>query len=44
MYGMEQLYILDGSMVPGSLGVNPPVAIMALACQAANGLADQLLA
>ncbi len=44
VYGMEQLYVLDGSMVPGSLGVNPQVTIMALACKAASRLADRLSA
>jgi choline dehydrogenase-like flavoprotein len=36
------LYIMDGSVVPGSLGVNPQETIMALAMRAARQLAATL--
>jgi len=36
------LYIMDGSVVPGSLGVNPQITIMSLAMRAARVLADKL--
>ena len=31
VFGTEGLYVMDGSSVPGPLGVNPQVTIMALA-------------
>ena len=39
---LKNLYIMDGSVVPGSLGVNPQVTIMTLALRAATRLADKL--
>ena len=36
------LYIMDGSVIPHSLGVNPQITIMALAMRAAGILADRL--
>jgi choline dehydrogenase-like flavoprotein/nucleoside-diphosphate-sugar epimerase len=36
VYGVKDLYVADGSSVPGSLGVNPQVTIMALALRAAD--------
>ncbi len=36
------LYIVDGSTVPGPLGVNPQVTIMAMATRAAGCIADAL--
>ena len=36
------LYIMDGSVIPGSLGVNPQVTIMTLAMRAATTLAKKL--
>ncbi|HEY8493350.1 MAG TPA: GMC family oxidoreductase [Myxococcota bacterium] len=42
VYGHEGLYVMDGSSVPTSLGVNPQVTIMALATRAARSLADEL--
>lgn len=38
----ENLYIMDGSVVPGSLGVNPQVTIMTLATRAAHLLASEI--
>ena len=44
VFGWEDLFIMDGSSVPGPLGVNPQVTIMALASRAAEKLADRLMA
>ncbi len=44
VYGWRGLYVMDGSILPGSIGVNPQVTIMALACRAASRLADRLAA
>jgi choline dehydrogenase-like flavoprotein len=43
VFGYEGLYIMDGSVVPSSLGVNPQVTIMSLATRAAKRLADNLI-
>jgi choline dehydrogenase-like flavoprotein len=37
------LYIVDGSTVPGALGVNPQLTIMAMATRAAEKIAEQTL-
>lgn len=42
VHGAEGLYVVDGSTVPTSLGVNPQVTIMAMALRAAERLADRL--
>jgi choline dehydrogenase-like flavoprotein len=39
VYGTENLYVVDGSAIPSSLGVNPQVTIMAMACRAAERIA-----
>jgi len=36
------LYIVDGSTVPGPIGVNPQITIMAMAARAAQKIADRL--
>jgi choline dehydrogenase-like flavoprotein len=36
------LYIVDGSTVPGPLGVNPQITIMAMATRAAEKIAEAL--
>lgn len=41
-HDLPGLYIVDGSSVPSSLGVNPQVTIMAMATRAADLLADRL--
>lgn len=41
-HDIKGLYIVDGSTVPGPLGVNPQVTIMAMATRAAHVIAEQL--
>lgn len=40
VFGRQGLYVMDGSSVPGSLGANPQVTIMAMALRAAKRIAD----
>ena len=42
VWGTENLYVVDGSAVPSSLGVNPQITIMALATRAADRLGQTL--
>lgn len=37
-HDVERLYVVDGSTVPGALGVNPQMTIMAMATRAAEGI------
>ena len=41
VFGTDNLFVVDGSAVPTSLGVNPQVTIMALATRAAERLAQR---
>jgi len=41
-HDVDKLYIMDASVIPGSLGVNPQITIMALAMRGARLLAQQL--
>ena len=42
VHDIEGLYVVDGAAVPGPLGVNPQVTIMALATRAAEAIADEV--
>lgn len=42
VHGYPGLWVLDGSIVPTSLGVNPSKTIAALAERGAQGLVDEL--
>ncbi|MCX5758386.1 MAG: GMC family oxidoreductase [Candidatus Hydrogenedentes bacterium] len=44
LYDVPNLYVMDGSVIPDSLGVNPQITIMALARRAAQRLAGRLKA
>ena len=41
VHGMDWLYVSDGSLFPGSSGVNPYVTIMALADRVAEGIRER---
>lgn len=41
-HDVKNLFIVDGSTVPGPLGVNPQITIMAMATRAAGRIADVL--
>ena len=41
-YDIANLYIMDGSVIPDALGVNPQVTIMGLAHHATTLLAEKL--
>lgn len=41
LFGTDNLYVVDGSTVPTSLGVNPQMTIMAMALRAGDRIADQ---
>lgn len=43
VFGTRNLYVMDGSNLPSSLGANPQITIMTLAMQASRALAEQLL-
>lgn len=42
VFGTRDLFVMDGSVFPGPLGVNPQVTIMALAWRAARRLGQRL--
>jgi len=42
LYGHDGLYVMDGSIFPDVLGVNPQVTIMSLSMMLADRLADRL--
>ncbi|WP_433207653.1 GMC family oxidoreductase N-terminal domain-containing protein [Nocardia sp. CA-107356] len=42
VFGYSGLYVVDGSAVPTSLGVNPQLTIMALSLRAADIISDRL--
>ena len=41
VHGLDWLYVADGSLFPGSSGVNPYVTIMALADRVAESIGDR---
>jgi choline dehydrogenase-like flavoprotein len=41
-HDLPGLYIVDGSTVPGPLGVNPQLTIMAMATRAAEKIAERI--
>jgi hypothetical protein len=41
-HDVRDLYLMDGSVVPGAIGVNPQITIMTLAMRAAKLLAERL--
>jgi choline dehydrogenase-like flavoprotein len=42
-HGIENLFVIDGSVFPTSLGVNPSLSIYALAARNATALTDRIL-
>jgi cholesterol oxidase len=40
-FGVKNLFVVDGSVVPTAIGVNPQVTIMALAERAAEKIAER---
>lgn len=42
VWGLQGLYVADGSAIPGPLGANPQVTIMANALRVANHIMEQL--
>ena len=43
VFDWENLYVMDGSAVPSSLGANPQVTIMSLSTRAARKIAEELV-
>jgi choline dehydrogenase-like flavoprotein len=43
VWGMDELYVADGSIVPTSLGVNPQLSIMAIATRVAHRMRERPL-
>ena len=41
VYGYPKMYILDGSIIPANIGVNPSLTITALAEYAMDGIPDR---
>ena len=42
MHDLPGLFVVDGSTVPGPLGVNPQITIMAMATRAAERISEVL--
>jgi choline dehydrogenase-like flavoprotein len=43
VFGLRELYVVDGSVLPTSLGINPQISIMAMATRLAWRMRDQPL-
>ncbi|MFO0574096.1 MAG: GMC family oxidoreductase [Polyangia bacterium] len=41
VFGLRELYIVDSSVLPTSLGVNPQISVMAMATRLAHGLRER---
>ena len=41
---LDNLYVIDGSVFPTSIGANPQLSIYGMACRLATGLAEKLTA
>ena len=41
---LDNLYVIDGSIFPTSIGANPQLSIYGMACRLATGLAEKLTA
>ena len=44
VWGVNELYVADGSVIPTSLGVNPQVSIMSMATRIAHRMRERKLA
>lgn len=42
VYGIDNLWVVDSSSVPSSIGVNPQITIMAMATRAANHILEKM--
>jgi choline dehydrogenase-like flavoprotein len=43
VWGLRELYVVDASILPTSLGVNPQISVMAMATRLAHKLRERKL-